>query len=666
MLQELLHIREALFASTNIAKDAQYRWKREIIENNIYGVDIDRFATQIAALRLWLSLAIESDDPHPLPNLKYKIGCGDSLLAPLEIFGQGNLHRRALIEQFRARKKEYTDADNYPEKAGAEAEIERLRVDIARTLHHLPEPPSPAKLILARNSVEPLRKKVNDALKRHDKGSAEKNQKNLDALLADIARWEVDQTDEHYDTGDVFDWSVEFAEVFEDGGFDIVLANPPYVKEDVNRDAFEGLRNAECYQGKMDLWYLFGCRTLDILKVKGSMCFIAINNWITNDGASRFRNKILSQSRIAEVLDFGDHKIFSAGVQTMVFVVIKEPPPSVYSVRYGRLMSDRVSESTLLEFLRGYGNGSNEHYVRYASVLRPDELRDDYIRFLPEKVCRITERMQAESNFRLNDSEIHSGIDITQDFVTRKHLEKLGTTAKVGDGIFVLSDAEKKSYDWNPAESHLLKPFYTTREISRYWANPVNRFWIIYTRNTINQQIRQFPKIKVHLDRFQDVITSVNRPYGLHRARNENIFLGSKILATRKCAVPTFALVDFPCYVARSFLIIKPAAHIDLTYLVALLNSKLVAFWLWHKAKIQGNQYQVDVVPITRIPLFVPDEERQRRIADLGNLVVQAKWKDRGADVSLMEDQINQLIYELYRLTADEVAIVEGDWKGIE
>src|SRR5690606_33795916 len=63
MLQELLHLREALFASTSVAKDAQYQWKRDIIENNIYGVDLDRFATQIAALRLWLSLAIESEEP---------------------------------------------------------------------------------------------------------------------------------------------------------------------------------------------------------------------------------------------------------------------------------------------------------------------------------------------------------------------------------------------------------------------------------------------------------------------------------------------------------------------------------------------------------------------------------------------------------------------------
>ncbi|MBX3295014.1 MAG: hypothetical protein KF762_04830 [Acidobacteria bacterium] len=131
MLQEMLHIREALFAAAAIAKDAQYEWKREIIENSIYGVDMDRFATQIASLRLWLSLAIESDEPKPLPNLKYKIGCGDSLLAPLESELQPDLHRRALIEQFRARKREYTEADNHIQKYKVRSEIERLRIEIA-------------------------------------------------------------------------------------------------------------------------------------------------------------------------------------------------------------------------------------------------------------------------------------------------------------------------------------------------------------------------------------------------------------------------------------------------------------------------------------------------------------------------------------------------------
>lgn len=669
MLQELLHVREALFAATDIAKDAQYKWKREIIENNIYGVDLDRFATQIAALRLWLSLAIESDEPKPLPNLKYKIGCGDSLLAPLENDLQPDLHRRALIEQFRARKKEYTDADNHVEKAEAKTEIERLRVEIARTLHHLPEPPSPAKLILARNSIEPLRTKVTEAVKRGDKTSAEINQKKLNSLHADIAKWEAEQTVQQYDTGNVFDWSVEFAEVFEDGGFDVVLANPPYIKEDVNRGAFDGLHDSECYQGKMDIWYLFGCRSLDALKAGGTMCFVATNNWITSDGASRFRNKVLSQSRIVEMLDFGNHKIFTAAVQTMVFIIVKERPPQEYSVRYSRLLDTRASAKVLSEFLQPSYAVSNPQYLKYSSVVRPKELKDDYIRLLPGSAGMVTEKMIAQSNYRLRDTEIHSGIDVGQDAVSRKHLDRLLTTASVGDGIFVLSDAEKNAIDWNEGELAILKPYYTTKEINRYGANPQNRFWILYTRRSLNAAIDVFPNIRKHLDRFQEVITSANKPYGLHRTRDEQIFLGPKIFSTRKCASPTFSLVYFPCYVARTFLVIKPASAINQKYFLGLLNSRLVAFWLSHKGKMQGDQFQVDVVPLTRIPLILPGKhetsgtvgirlagEIERRV----DRIIEIRTRDASTDISRFEREIDLLVYKLYDLTDAEIAIVEG------
>jgi len=89
-----------------------------------------------------------------------------------------------------------------------------------------------------------------------------------------------------------FNWEKEFPEIFANGGFDIVVGNPPYVKEDIGKNAFNGLHQHLCYQGKMDLWYFFGWLALTISKKEFAyISFIAPNNWITNDGASKFRNK---------------------------------------------------------------------------------------------------------------------------------------------------------------------------------------------------------------------------------------------------------------------------------------------------------------------------------------------------------------------------------------
>lgn len=376
MLQELLHVREALFASAAVAKDAQYKWKREIIENNIYGVDIDKFATQIAALRLWLSLAIESDDPHPLPNLKYKIGCGDSLLAPLEIIGQTpDLHRRALIEQFKARKKEYTDADDHLTKAAAESEIERLRVEIALMFNHLPPVPKANEIVLAEAGITPLKEKIERLVKIGDKGQAEKFQKELNRLDARIKELKVAANAPlHYDTGDVFDWSVEFAEVFEDGGFDIILANPPYVRQEEIKPKDYKDRLIDLYQeamtGKSDLFVAFYTRGLQLLKNGGTHVFVCSNSWLDVGYGGRLQSYLLNNARVAAVYDSAVERQFaSADVNTIISFIHKQTPADVDKTMFVSLrapfleaLSDdtkrRILTKTRSELLT---SGSNEN-----------------------------------------------------------------------------------------------------------------------------------------------------------------------------------------------------------------------------------------------------------------------------------------------------------------
>jgi adenine-specific DNA-methyltransferase len=107
-------------------------------------------------------------------------------------------------------------------------------------------------------------------------------------------------------------------------GFDIVIGNPPYIKEYTNRKAFDGLRDSPYYQGKMDIWYFFACKGIDFLKDKGILTFIAQNNWVTNYGASKMRNKVVEECKILQLLDFGSYFIFgSSDIQTMIMIFQK-------------------------------------------------------------------------------------------------------------------------------------------------------------------------------------------------------------------------------------------------------------------------------------------------------------------------------------------------------
>src|SRR5260370_431814 len=134
--------------------------------------------------------------------------------------------------------------------------------------------------------------------------------------------------------------------------------------------------------------------------------------------------------------------------------------------------------------------------------------------------------------------------------------------------------------------------------------------------------------------------------------------VGTKIVATRKCAVPTFSLVNFPCYVSRTFLIINPR-NINLHSLLALLNSKLIAFWLFHKGKLQGNQFQIDIVPLTRLPLCNREGKSSNEIVRAVDGLLAAYNKKSSVNNKELERSIDALVYELYDLTAKEIAIVE-------
>jgi len=299
------------------------------------------------------------------------------------------------------------------------------------------------------------------------------------------------------------------------------------------------------------------------------------------------------------------------------------------------------------------------------------------ITFVDDRDKEILQHIARVGNYRLSPGEVATGIDVHQDFVSSKHLQKLkGNTIKKGDGIFILSDKEKNSIHLSSTEMAIVKPYYTTTQLYRYYGNPKNELWVIYTDSKVVKHITDFPHIKAHLDKFASVITSDNRPYGLHRSRNEKFFLGEKIISLRKTDRPHFTYTDFPCYVSQTFFVLKPTG-INLKYLTAILNSSLCHFWLDKKGKKQGEALQVDKEPLLKIPIYTintsnPSEKKQHddlaslvsRMLDLHKRLNEVKTPQEKSvlerQIEATDDEINRLVYKLYGLTEDEVRIVEG------
>ena len=278
--------------------------------------------------------------------------------------------------------------------------------------------------------------------------------------------------------------------------------------------------------------------------------------------------------------------------------------------------------------------------------------------------------MQKVSNFKLSKSDIGNGIDVLQDFITERHLLNLkDETIKKGDGVFILKNSVIAEMKLNKKENEYLKPYYETSQINRYLSNEASNLKIIYANKYFREHINEFPNLKNHLDRFKKILTSAFAPYGLHRPREERFFKGQSIFLLRKTMYPAFTYVDFPCYITRAFLILKPE-KINLKYLTAILNSKLIYFWLKNRGKKQGEQLQIDKEPLMEIPLFKVEDREQMKVATLVDLIMAKtiefkktpqntdKWYLLKTEIEKINQEIDEYVYKLYGLTDDEIKVV--------
>ncbi|MFH1311078.1 MAG: DNA methyltransferase [Nanoarchaeota archaeon] len=469
-----------------------------------------------------------------------------------------------------------------------------------------------------------------------------------------------------------FDWGDDkngFGNIIKNGGFDVIIGNPPYVKEDVNREIFEVVNKtdmAKYYQGKMDFWNFFTCKALDLLKEGGLHSYIAQNSWVTSSGASILRNKILTDSKIISFFDFNDFRVFKdASIQTMIFVLEKQKTNKAYSVDYYKVLDKDISKEELTNYLMTKKDG--DKIEKFKAKINPLEIKEKLINFTNNQVGEILDKIQKKGNYFLKTEDIGNGIDVLQDFVNETHLKTLKEEAKKGDGIFVLSNSEMKKLNFNKKEMEKIKQYYLSEQLKKYYGNSNNNYWIIYADLEVRENINNYPHIKEHLDKFKRILTSAFKPYGLNRPREQRFFEGEKIFSLRKTKKVSFTYTNFPCYVSRAFLIIK-TNDINQKYLTGLLNSKLINFWLYHKGKRQGEQLQIDKEPLLAIPLI---KSENKEIIEAVDLIIGLKKRlenlnlDREKDLikkqmESLEKKIDNIIYSLYGLSEEDKEVIRN------
>ncbi|EOV3212432.1 Eco57I restriction-modification methylase domain-containing protein [Campylobacter jejuni] len=661
-----------------------FHTKKDIIENNLFGVDINPNSCEITKLRLWIELLKHSfyqsfDDENyhdlkTLPNIDINIKCGNSLVSYFET-GKSLSHYPNIKERINKYKRIVKDYKEgfYTDKSHINQEIKNLKISF--------------KNFCFADKFKKEMKGFNDKCEKYSKKYGNFlaiNDENLKFFVsANLTLFDFDEKEatkefanlkKEYDnifnleSNHPFEWRFEFPEILDDDGnfkgFDLIIGNPPYIKENDNKDLFTNTKKLRTYQGKMDIWYHFVGRGFDILKNNGYLAFIATNNWVTNSGAKKLRNIVLEESQILSLVDFSSFMVFdSASIQTMIMQFQKIKPPKNYEFHFAKITTQTPIYEDVINLLKNEKTQNNE----ILSInLTPKKFIDKTLNFTKSDYEELFNKIQKYGKFYLEESEVAQGIVYPQENINKKSLEILGNNFYLGQGIQKLTNEEVENLNLLKNEKILLKPIFESDNIQKYFVKRYNYFWVIYTNSSFKNpnSMDNYPNLKKHLDKFQNVITSDNKPYGLHRARDEKFFTGSpRIVALRKCVgEPKFSYVDFDCYVSATFYVIK-TQRINVKYLTAILNSKLIAFWLKHKGKMQGNNYQIDKEPLLNIPIVTINSKNQKIADELINLVdeiLKVKEQDKNANTQELENKINSLVYKLYDLTEEEIKIIEN------
>ena len=647
LLHEIFALKERIAFDLGFKVWSPATVKENIIQNSIYGVDIEKGAVDIAQLRFWLSLIVDEEEPKPLPNLAYKIVVGNSLVSKFgdEIIeidwevdegAQSNLFGNPyqediqdLLNQISEKQKEYFTANNR-NKPRLTKEIRLLKLNILS---------KQLELMIYTNPFDVQKgKKLSNAQK--DRNSEIEGWKRT---LEQINGLKTNNKPFYH-----FDWRLDFPEILNpiinnNTGFDIVIGNPPYLKERDNAHIFKPINESpfgkKWHQGKMDFWFYFLHKSIDIAKKEGKISFITSRYWLNSQGASKLIERVNDELSFLNVVDIGKLKVFNnvAG-HHMIHI-------------YNKGKNDEFIYKSLSEDVKHIIYDFKTEYVNIDILENSIVFRNKNIIFSKPIISNSIETFPL-GNFY--DTSI--GVQESVDRISNKQF-KLNPSENVypGKGVFVLSENELERLELNKSEYLLIKPYLDPTDVVKYGVNWSEKKFLIYsdkeTKELIENNI-EYKNLKNHLDLHSEFITSSNKPYGIHRARQKKYFESSKIIFKGMFIEPEFTLDTNKFYFGFSFSsIIQNSKNKSLKFLLAIINSKFAKKWFIINGKHRGAGVDVGVEKLRTFPICFSDKESSFEIIVDYIIYLKTNFIDElnhKLMITYFEQVIDGMVYELY------------------
>ncbi len=664
-----------------------FELKKDIIENCLFGVDINPNSCEITKLRLWIELLKYSyyifeegkntNALETLPNIDINIKCANSLISRFNLNDDlkkiPNIKQK--IQEYKDLVAQYKDPNPlYPlNKQDLINKIQDLKNTFSLTLK---DPKTKAEL---EKAIEKHIKKYNffalddksllDGLNYFIPslfGTLKLSPKEEEEAFASYGRIRAlrKKLDDALSGGEyqnAFEWRFEFPEVLDDEGdflgFDCIIGNPPYIRQEHIKDIKPLLQKQyhDFYNSTADIYTYFFALAYHLLKEKGFNAFITSNKYARAKYGAKLREWLLKKTTIVSYMELNALKVFeSAAVDTSIMNFIKQPPPKENSFKYYEPTPDDKNDLKSTPHLPMRQNALSTESFIFANATLLD------LRGKMESVGTPLKDWDIQINYG-----IKTGANEAFIIPTEKREEILNAC---------------KTQEERERTEALIKPILRGKDIKRYsyeWAH----LWVINTHNGYTSaqkskippiDIEKYPATKAHLDAHYDTIATRcdqgDTPYHLRNCAYLEDFEKEKIVYGEIVQEPRFYLDNGECelgyFYAEATSFILTGEH--LRYLLGMLHSKLITFafkTFYAGGGLGESGYRYKKAFIERLPIPKITEKNQelaRKITDCAERILKSKEKDPKANTQKLEKEIDALVYRLYHLTDEEIKIIEN------
>ncbi|HAA2164958.1 TPA_asm: class I SAM-dependent DNA methyltransferase [Campylobacter jejuni] len=651
--------------------------KKDIIENNLFGVDINPNSCEITKLRLWIELLKHSfyqsfddenyHDLRTLPNIDINIKCGNSLVSYFET-GKSLNHYPNIKERINKYKRIVKDYKEgfYTDKSRINQEIKNLKISF--------------KNFCFADKFKKEMKGFNDKCEKYSKKYGNflaVDDENLKFFVsANLTLFDFDEKEatkefanlkKEYDnifnleSNHPFEWRFEFPEILDDDGnfkgFDLIIGNPPYIRQEELKELKPHLaKNYKVYKGTSDIYTYFYELGFNVLKDRGGVLSYITSNKYTRAGyGEALREFLLKNVKFLEYTDLNGIKVFDSATVDTSILCFEKSKSKDNKFKYLALSNEILKTCA-------YDIGLYKDFAEFSQNSLSKEsftFSDENTSALKAKIERIGTPLK----------EWH-GLNIYRGILTGYNEAFIITTEKRNEILANCKDEAEKE-----RTAKLIRKMLRGRDIKRYsyeWAG----LWVINTHNGYKNQngekveainIENYPSLKKHFDEFYPQLEKRAdkglTPYNLRNCAYIEEFEKEKIV--------------YPCIMAKepcfsyetSFAFAMAPANIItsnsdiLKYILAFLNSDFIYLMLRKFYMGGGIEGELKTNNLEKLPIPKINSKNQKLADELINLVdkiLKAKEQDKNANTQELENKINSLVYKLYNLTEEEIKIIEG------